>query len=73
MALARPHLVNPYFTLLAAADYGVTDVDCPPQYAPGRDQAFRNAPRARQELKDLKLKAKPRHRYQSERGRAAAE
>ncbi|WMS42626.1 bifunctional salicylyl-CoA 5-hydroxylase/oxidoreductase [Acuticoccus sp. MNP-M23] len=73
VALARPHLVNPYFTLLAAADYGVTDVDCPPQYAAGRDQAFRNAPRARQEMKDLKLKAKPRHRYQSERGQAAAE
>ncbi|MBJ3777447.1 bifunctional salicylyl-CoA 5-hydroxylase/oxidoreductase [Acuticoccus mangrovi] len=73
VALARPHLVSPAFTLLAAADYGVADVDCPPQYYAGRDQAFRNAPRARQELKELRLKARPRHRYQSERGRAAAE
>lgn len=73
VALARPHLVNPAFTLLAAADYGVESVDCPPQYYAGRDQAFRNAPRARQELKELRLKARPRHRYQSEREREAAE
>ncbi|WP_108661702.1 bifunctional salicylyl-CoA 5-hydroxylase/oxidoreductase [Acuticoccus kandeliae] len=73
VALARPHLVNPYFTLLAAAEYGVADVDCPPQYWPGRDQAFRNAPRSREELKELRLKARPRHRYQNERGRVAAE
>lgn len=73
MALARPHLVNPHFTLHAAAEYGVEEVDCPPQYLAGRDQAMRNAPRARQELMELKLKAKPRHKYQSERGRVAAE
>ena len=47
VALARPHLINPHFTLFAAADYGVEAVDCPPQYLAGRDQAFRNAPRAR--------------------------
>ncbi|MCF3932984.1 bifunctional salicylyl-CoA 5-hydroxylase/oxidoreductase [Acuticoccus sp. M5D2P5] len=73
VALARPHLVNPFFTLHAAAEYGVTDVDCPPQYWAGRDQAFRNAPRAREELKELRLKARPRHKYQSERTRIAAE
>ncbi|MEM9221144.1 MAG: bifunctional salicylyl-CoA 5-hydroxylase/oxidoreductase [Pseudomonadota bacterium] len=73
VALARPHLVNPHFTLLAAAEYGVENVDCPPQYLAGRDQAFRNAPRAREELKELKLKAKPRHEYQTARARLAAE
>ncbi len=73
VALARPHLVNPHFTMLAAAEYGVETVACPPQYLAGRDQAFRNAPRARQELKDLKLKARPRHRYQADRKRIAAE
>ncbi|MEM0909117.1 MAG: bifunctional salicylyl-CoA 5-hydroxylase/oxidoreductase, partial [Pseudomonadota bacterium] len=73
VALARPHLINPHFTLLAAADYGVESVDCPPQYYAGRDQAMRNAPRAREELKTLKLKARPQHHYQTERTRLAAE
>jgi anthraniloyl-CoA monooxygenase len=31
----------------------------PPQYLPGRDQAFRNAARERAELKDLRIKARP--------------
>ncbi|MEO1103661.1 MAG: bifunctional salicylyl-CoA 5-hydroxylase/oxidoreductase, partial [Pseudomonadota bacterium] len=73
VALARPHLVNPHFTLHAAAEYGVGGVDCPPQYFAGRDQAMRNAPRARADLQELKLKAKPRHKYQSERKHLAAE
>ena len=73
VALARPHLIEPHFTLLAGAEYGVEGVDCPPQYRAGRDQAYRNAPRARQELMELKLKARPRHRYQSERRGIAAE
>jgi len=72
VALARPHLVDPFFTLHAAAAYGVADVDCPPQYRAGRDQAMRNAPRQREELKELRLKARPRHRYQRERTPAAA-
>ena len=37
-ALARPHLADPYFTLHAAADAGVTDVAWPNQYLAGRDQ-----------------------------------
>jgi anthraniloyl-CoA monooxygenase len=73
VALARPHLVNPFFTLHAAAEYGVSEVDCPPQYWAGRDQAFRSAPRQREELKELRLKARPRHRYQQERKQVAAE
>jgi anthraniloyl-CoA monooxygenase len=75
VALARPHLVDPFFTLRAAAAHGVAAVDCPPQYFAGRDQLFRNAPREREELKTLRLKARPRHRYQAERGtgRLAAE
>jgi anthraniloyl-CoA monooxygenase len=73
VALARPHLVEPFFTLHAAAAYGVADVDCPPQYRAGRDQAFRNAPREREEIRQLRLKARPRHRYQEERKNLAAE
>jgi anthraniloyl-CoA monooxygenase len=31
-ALARPHLVNPHFTLNAAIEQGYSDVFVPPQY-----------------------------------------
>ncbi len=62
VALGRPHLVDPSFTLKAAAWYGAPAIHCPPQYLPGRDQAFRNAVRDRQDLDDLKIKAKPKTR-----------
>jgi anthraniloyl-CoA monooxygenase len=39
VALARPHLSDPYFTLRAAAQYGVTEHACPPQYWPGSSSA----------------------------------
>ncbi len=58
VALARPHLVDPGFTLRAAAWYGV-DVPVPPQYQPGKDQLMRNTPRERDDLETLKRKAKP--------------
>src|SRR5215467_14214045 len=60
VALARPHLVDPFFTLKAAAWYGVSDIHCPPQYLSGRDQIFRNSARDREELRELRLKAKPK-------------
>ena len=60
VALARPHLTDAAFTLRAAAQYGVADVACPPQYAPGRDALMRNTAREREELMDLKRKARPR-------------
>jgi anthraniloyl-CoA monooxygenase len=59
VALARPHLVDPYFTMRAAAWYGA-DVHCPPQYLAGREQIFRNSTRDREELTELRLKAKPK-------------
>jgi len=59
VALARPHLANPYFTLQASAWYQHLPQFWPPQYLPGRDQAFRNAPRERAEQKDLRTKARP--------------
>jgi anthraniloyl-CoA monooxygenase len=58
VALARPHLVDPGFTLRAAAWYGV-DVPVPLAYQPGKDQIMRNTPRERADLEVLKLKAKP--------------
>jgi anthraniloyl-CoA monooxygenase len=59
VALARPHLANPYFTLQASAWYQHLTQFWPPQYLPGRDQAFRNAQRERAEQTDLKLRARP--------------
>lgn len=60
VALARPHLVDPYFTMHAAAWYGVDAVTCPPQYLSGKDQAFRIALRDRADLAELRRKVKPR-------------
>jgi anthraniloyl-CoA monooxygenase len=48
VALARPHLVDPYFTLHAAAQLGYDDQHWPEQYLPGRDQYVRNLRRAAQ-------------------------
>ncbi len=62
VALGRPHLVDPTFTMKAAAWYGAKDIHCPPQYLAGRDQIFRNSVRDRQDLEDLKVKAKPKTR-----------
>jgi anthraniloyl-CoA monooxygenase len=73
VALARPHLVDPFFTLRAAAWYGVTSIACPVQYLPGRDQVFRNSARDRQELEDLRIKARPTARANAGSSRAAAD
>jgi anthraniloyl-CoA monooxygenase len=61
VALGRPHLVDPSFTMRAAAWYGA-DVACPPQYLPGKEQIVRNSVRDRQDLDDLKIKGKPKTR-----------
>jgi anthraniloyl-CoA monooxygenase len=60
VALARPHLVDPYFTMRAAAWYDAPAIHCPPQYLAGKDQIFRNSVRDREELTELKLKARPK-------------
>jgi len=62
VALARPHLTDPNFTLRAAAWYGVPDQPWPPQYMLGRDQLRRIAPKDREELTELRVKARPRTR-----------
>ncbi|MDH2341668.1 bifunctional salicylyl-CoA 5-hydroxylase/oxidoreductase [Bradyrhizobium sp. SSUT77] len=62
VALGRPHLVDPFFTMRAAAWYGAGDAFCPPQYLPGKDQIFRNSVRDRQDLEELRIKAKPKTR-----------
>ena len=60
VALARPHLVDPAFTMKAAAWYGAKNIACPPQYQAGLDQLFRNSDRERQDLMELRLKARPK-------------
>jgi len=62
VALGRPHLVDPGFTMKAAAWYGAADAYCPPQYLPGKEQIFRNSVRDRQDFEELKVKAKPKTR-----------
>jgi anthraniloyl-CoA monooxygenase len=62
VALARPHLVDPYFTRRAAAWYGATTQSTPPQYLSGMAQALREAERTRLKQFELQKKAKPRHR-----------
>ena len=59
VALARPHLTNPSFTLQASAWYQHMPQFWPPQYLSGRDQAFRLASRERAEQMDLRLRARP--------------
>ncbi|HYW52444.1 MAG TPA: bifunctional salicylyl-CoA 5-hydroxylase/oxidoreductase, partial [Dongiaceae bacterium] len=48
VALARPHLSDPYFSLHAAAQLGYDEQHWPEQYLPGRDQFLRNLRRAAQ-------------------------
>ena len=54
-ALARPHLVNPNFTLTASAEYGYQAQYWPPPYLAGKDQAFRNAMRDKSDLAALRV------------------
>ena len=70
VALARPHLMDPFFTMRAAAWYGVPAVHCPPQYYPGRDQIYRNSARDRDDMTEMKLKARPKS-HQPNRKQAA--
>jgi anthraniloyl-CoA monooxygenase len=60
VALGRPHLADPAFTLRAAAWYGVKDQHVPVQYGPGGDALLRTMVKDRADLADLKLKAKPK-------------
>ena len=53
VALARPHLTNPHFTLGAAARYGVESQRWPDPWLTAREQAHRLAARERAELEAL--------------------
>ena len=48
VALARPHLLDPNWTLRAAAELGYRGVRVPPQYEAGFEQLSRNLQKAQQ-------------------------
>jgi len=58
VAIGRGHLVDPSLTLRAAAWYGI-DLSVPPQYALGYRAQLSLARRERQELADLRQRARP--------------
>lgn len=58
VALARPHLADPYFTLHAAAHYGHAAQAWPDPYLPGRDQLHALAARDNEELAELRRQAR---------------
>lgn len=59
VALARPHLTDPYFTLRAAAQYNYRGQFWPNQYLSGRNQAHRLAERDQAELTRMRQALKP--------------
>ncbi len=59
IALARPHLTNPHFTLDAAAWYGHGSQRWPIQYGAAKEQALRLAEREKQETITLRKSAAP--------------
>ncbi|CAH1657115.1 Anthraniloyl-CoA monooxygenase [Hyphomicrobiales bacterium] len=75
VALARPHLWNPYFTHQAEAWYGARNQFWPKPYLAGRNQAHREMEKTREKQITLQIKARPaRHaRPESEEQSLAAE
>jgi anthraniloyl-CoA monooxygenase len=59
VALARPHLSNPYFTLQASAHYNYRPQPWPDQYDSGKRQAFREAKKARTQWLEDRRQLKP--------------
>ena len=59
VALARPHLMEPHFTLKAAAHYGFNSQNWPDQYLLGKAQAERLAVQEKSRLQELLLSNKP--------------
>jgi len=68
VALARPHLWNPYFARQADAWYGAGNQAWPKQYLAGRNQAMRELQRQRERVVELQLKARPKRHAPAEEG-----
>ncbi|MBV9077461.1 MAG: bifunctional salicylyl-CoA 5-hydroxylase/oxidoreductase [Methylobacteriaceae bacterium] len=69
VALARPHLLDPHFTLRASAHYGYAGQAWPKPYLAGKEQALRLFERSNAEEAQLRLAARPK----PSTGRLAAE
>jgi anthraniloyl-CoA monooxygenase len=61
VALARPHLLHPHFTLEASAQYGYQAQRWPVQYLTGKEQAYRLAARAKEEQAQQRKATRPRN------------
>ena len=72
-AIARPHLTNPNFTLVASAEYGHDAQFWPLPYLAGKDQAFRLYQRQQSEIQALRQAAKPSSHDQRREIQQAAE
>jgi anthraniloyl-CoA monooxygenase len=59
VALARPLLADPHFTLAAAARYGHREQFWPPQYLSAKAASYARARTEEQEQRELRLAAKP--------------
>ena len=59
VALARPHLADPYFTLHAAAEYNYRGVSWPKQYLSGAQQAYTLAQRAKEDAARKDAESQP--------------
>ena len=59
VALARPHLANPYFTLHAAAEHGFDGITWPKPYLPGAQQRYTLMRRAREEAERRRAELRP--------------
>jgi anthraniloyl-CoA monooxygenase len=75
VALGRPHMWNPAFTLQAAASYDARNQHWPKQYRAGRDQAHRELTKKREQETELRRKARlrPAELAQSPAGEARRE
>ncbi len=61
VALARPHLADPYFTLHAAAEAGYQGVTWPAQYFSGAQQLYSTVKRAQEDAAKKLVQARERH------------
>ncbi len=63
VAVGRPHLTDPDWTLHAAAWYGTHGVAVPPPYIAGAAQLFRETEKTRAKQDELQRKAKPKRHH----------
>jgi len=74
VALARPHLTDPYFTLHSAAQYAYEDQIWSEPYLSAKFQAHLLASREREQMEDMRRALKPpSHEVKSESGSGSAD